>query len=1230
MITVENFRDILTSMGFTPNVQGIVFAYEGDGFSLSADFANQKLIYPAKVRGKEHNNSFAAPENFVVFECVCRLLMKGYRSEDIELEKAWQLGHTPKSGRADICVYERDSEKVLMIIECKTWGREFDIALKNTLADGAQLFSYWQQESSAKWLVLYTSDIKDGNIVYKSPAVNCIDDSNVLLQAKNDESIKLYANAYSAVEKFTVWHDTYNHELHDDVIFSPLSQPYNVGISPLRKKDLVPFEGQEGIVNKFEEILRHNNVSDKENAFNRLIALFICKLVDELTKEEDAEVDFQYRPRADSYENLQDRLQHLYTQGMREFMREEITYIPADYPEQLFSNYTGKNRSKAIEELTSAFRKLKYFTNNDFAFKDVHNETLFYQNGKVLVEVVQLFQRYRIVHASSPQSPQSKEQFLGDMFEQLLDKGFKQNEGQFFTPRPLTRFIWDSLPLRRYSNYPKVIDYACGAGHFLTEAVAAINYFLNSENNHWVRDCIFGIEKDYRLARVSKVAMFMNEAGESNIVFGDGLENSDLITPEKFDILTANPPYSVASFKQHLRLKKNVLTLLDTIGDAGSEIEVLFVERIAQLLKSSGIAAVILPSSILSSGADSYTKAREEILSKFKVRAIVRLSNKTFQETGTNTVILFLERYAYPPERSSHVIDSVNAILGGQDLRDWEDEEILNGYLELQGLTSEEWGMCVQRSPMLEDLPEYFRNYLDAFGVRKDVKKLRPEEYSRRFWEYVRGAEGEKLFYYGMMYSQRTVVILAPSDNAGQREFLGYDWSSRKGAEGIQYVEPRGGKMYVNDNREAEGTLAHIVRQSFSEGEIVISEDKAKYARVVKTSDMLDFSRVGFDAAIRLQESKVIIIESKYSLVKMSSLCTINIPKSEAKGYPADTLASFLDMASVSSEGKIIVKTDRPISELWTGSYSFFREGDIICAKMMSSAENMKCVIANGLTNGIGFGSSEFYTFRCEKRVLTRYLCEFLNLPAIREAAWASVTGTGRLRVPSSFYETMLVPLPPMDIQQKIVNDCLAVDEQAASLNAQISSCHDRIEALFHEVEAQPSVSRLAFDDKRAFTLAIGKRVLNSELIPNGKIPVFSANVLEPFGYVNKLLKGFEDFTSASVMWGIDGDFMVSFLPQNIPFYPTDHCGVLRVLTEKVHPRYAARILEREGRSLGFSRSNRASLDRVGRITFSVPNIEVQARAMTEVLRLEEEIAQAKIELEGLSGKKAAILNMYL
>ena len=95
---------------------------------------------------------------------------------------------------------------------------------------------------------------------------------------------------------------------------------------------------------------------------------------------------------------------------------------------------------------------------------------------------------------------------------------------------PITRFIWDCLPLETIMHsekgiiYPKVIDYA------LTEAVEAINAITDSnEDNSWVRNSIYGIEKDYRLARVSKISLFMNGAGEGNIIFGDGLENS----PEK-------------------------------------------------------------------------------------------------------------------------------------------------------------------------------------------------------------------------------------------------------------------------------------------------------------------------------------------------------------------------------------------------------------------------------------------------------------------------------------------------------------------------------------------------------------------------------------------------------------------------------------------------------------------------------------------------------------------------
>ena len=120
------------------------------------------------------------------------------------------------------------------------------------------------------------------------------------------------------------------------------------------------------------------------------------------------------------------------------------------------------------------------------------------------------------------------------------------------------------------------------------------------------------------------------------------------------------------------------------------------------------------------------------------------------------------------------------------------------------------------------------------------------------------------------------------------------------------------------------------------------------------------------------------------------------------------------------------------------------------------------------------------------------------------------------------------------------------------------------------------------------------------------------------------------DFSADSVLLGIDGDWMVNFYPKGNQFYPTDHCGVLRVLTDKVHPRYMARILETEGRNMNFSRTYRASIDRIEGISFSVPSFDVQEKAMKQVVELEAKIYELERKLETFEGKKAEILASFL
>lgn len=1064
MILLDNLKKVLVEIGFVKDSFGDYYKRIYNTCIVAVDFDNKKIIYPEdkglKVNDKTTSN-FEHPENFVVLECVCRLIEKGYRPEHIELEPRWTLGHDAKGGKADILVKDNEGNS-LLIIECKTAGAEFNKEKKNTEEDGGQLFSYWQQEISTRWLALYASDWNDDGLSYKCLVINCTDDANIVKMAEKDNDIKIYSKVRNDKERFEVWEETYQKQWLDDVIFNEESQAYIIGIPPLRKKKLKDFTPDDRIVNRFEEILRHNNVSDKENAFNRLVALFICKLVDEIKKQDFDVVDFQYKQGQDTYESLQDRLQHLHQQGMEEFMKEKIFYVEADYAERLFKQYTGRQRKAAIEDLNRTIRILKFYSNNDFAFKDVHNEELFYQNGKILVEVVQLFQPYRIVYPS-------KHQFLGDLFEQLLNKGFKQNEGQFFTPTPITRFIWDSLPLQSYiyeHDLPRVIDYACGAGHFLTEGVEAINTVRPEGDNSWVESHIYGVEKDYRLARVSKISMFMNGAGGSNIIFGDGLENypEKGIIPASFDILVANPPYAVKGFKQHLKLKNNTFFIIDKVSTDGDEIEMLFVERIAQLLKPKGIAAVVLPSSILNDTSSSGIAARENLLQNFLVHAIVSFGSQTFGATGTNTVTLFLERYNEPPRIAELAKDTVEGIMSNGGDMDWEDTQVLGAYITHQRTNRDTYIAFLHKDLTKEQIiaDYYLKCYAEAFqpDVIRFPKKCTEEEKARllreRFYSWALTIEKEKLYYFSLVYQQQTLVITAPTDNKEQKDFLGYEWSNRKGQEGIKIKQP-GGKLYNEKDRFARGTLACAVRNSFINAITDSDETLVNYSKQFFLKTLIDFRTIDFTKGIAITANDDIDIKSKFPLKKIQTFANLIRGVTYAKENQVANITNnaILTADSITLDGRLeITKTIFVNDSLTFDEAKVLRKGDVFICLSSGSKKHVGKVayIPKDMPYYVGGFMGVLRTYSQE--ILSKYFALFLNSDQMRMVFQSKSTGSNIQNLSSSILDYE-IPIPPITIQQKIIDECMRIDNEVAksiknmddskvAINSIIMPCFDR------------------------------------------------------------------------------------------------------------------------------------------------------------------------------------------
>jgi len=218
------------------------------------------------------------------------------------------------------------------------------------------------------------------------------------------------------------------------------------------------------------------------------------------------------------------------------------------------------------------------------------------------------------------------------------------------------------------------------------------------------------------------------------------------------------------------------------------------------------------------------------------------------------------------------------------------------------------------------------------------------------------------------------------------------------------------------------------------------------------------------------------------------------------------------------------------------------------------------------------------------------------------------------------------IPLAPTDIQEKIISECEKTDEEYLLLKANIEKCKKTIDDLFKNKQSNTIDMRL--DNKDKFKLSIGSRVLKSELIDDGRIPVISANVNEIFGKIDKEI--IDDYSSPYILWGIDGDWMVRYLEKGIRFYPTDHCGYIKVLDDNINPLYLSKIIEIEGKKQRFSRSNRASTDRVSSLVIKLPSKDIQNEIAKQVKELTEKITKTEELLHDYENKKTKIIEKYL
>jgi type I restriction enzyme M protein len=490
-------------------------------------------------------------------------------------------------------------------------------------------------------------------------------------------------------------------------------------------------------------------------------------------------------------------------------------------------------------------------------------------------------------------------------------------------------------------------------------------------------------------------------------------------------------------------------------------------------------------------------------------------------------------------------------------------------------------------------------------------KKLK--EIEDAFWIRFLKLEQEKLFYFILAYSQ-TVVLVKTGEKDAEKRFLGYEFSNRRGYEGIHPIERDKRiedctRLFDDTNVDnPEKASAYIYRAFNGDVSSLIVEELKNNVFRFHLIDMMTFDRNTFEKNISLAAKKSAFFEHVWkanSLVNLGEIAEIrkgtSITKAQTQAGDIPVVAGGQDIAyyhNVSNrDGNVITVS---ASGAYAGFVNYFEKP--IFASDCNTVQSIN-----------------------ESVISTKLIYHYLKLMQI--VLYAFGRGQAQPHVYANDIANIKIPLLQKKMQEKILVEMGIMEKKEQEAVNNITLAKNQIERDFEDAYKKANVI-YKLSNSGIFDIFIGKRVIEAELTENGEIPVYSANVLEPFGCIGKYF--ITDFNIPSVLWGIDGDWMVNYLGANQPFYPTDHCGILRVKAKDILPRYLAWVLDKEGKKQGFSRNLRASIDRIKGLNIKVPPLKEQQKLVSEIEKLETTIQDLQKHLDQYSVQKELILKKYL
>jgi type I restriction enzyme S subunit len=191
------------------------------------------------------------------------------------------------------------------------------------------------------------------------------------------------------------------------------------------------------------------------------------------------------------------------------------------------------------------------------------------------------------------------------------------------------------------------------------------------------------------------------------------------------------------------------------------------------------------------------------------------------------------------------------------------------------------------------------------------------------------------------------------------------------------------------------------------------------------------------------------INNKNFKFDKLGRVSLINPKKSEIKDIDSSMEISVVPMESVGVNGEIDTRSCDTIENVYS-NYTYFRENDVLFAKITPCMENGKGSIARNLINNIGFGSTEFHVIRAEEGTSTpEWIYHVTRLEMFRKTAEGKMTGSaGQRRVGTAFLENIKVAIPPIESQNQFAKIVNKIEKEKELLQQSLKQIETNFKAL--------------------------------------------------------------------------------------------------------------------------------------------------------------------------------------